>query len=203
MLTSGFFSSGTLPAWPSIAPIFAKLGICNVAFALDVSGRLNFCCRPQIAAPTSVAVDPPSIAARVSDAAASLFYSASARPLSRGNNIKSLSRAPLSQGALLSCSLNSRPRVGCSRIIFIAKLLKTTKGPQPHADFVAYFLSPSFFSFALLILGRPPPFPSQGDRRNPAIRRSGARSVIRRLGIFSLANRRNPNCPQILLPRRI
>ena len=73
VLTSGFFSSGTLPAWPSIAPIFAKLGICNVAFALDVSGRLNFCCRPQIAAPTSVAVDPPSIAVRVSDAAASLF----------------------------------------------------------------------------------------------------------------------------------
>ena len=162
MLTSGFFSSGTLPAWPSIAPIFAKLGICNVAFALDVSGRLNFCCRPQIAAPTSVAVDPPSIAARVSDAAASLFYSASARQLSRGNNIKSLSRAPLSQGALLSCSLNSRPRVGCSRIIFIAKLLKTTKGPQPNADFVAYFLSPSFFSFALLILGRPPRFRRKG-----------------------------------------
>ena len=138
-LTSGFFSSGMLPAWPSIAAIFAKLGICKVAFALDVSGRPNFCCRPQILAPTSVAVDPPSIAVRVSDAAASLFYSASTMPLSRGNNIKSLSRAPLSQGALLSCSLNSRPRAGCSRIIFIAKLPKTTKGPQSNADFVASF----------------------------------------------------------------
>ena len=96
---------------------------------------------------------------RVSDAASSLFYSASVRPVSRGNNITSLSRDPPVAGR--------PPFVHSIRGSFSTeKLPKTTKGPQSNADFVASFLSPSFLCFALLLLGRSPRLRREGLRRS-------------------------------------
>ena len=127
------------PPWLSGASIFAKLGICNIAFSSDISGQLiSSCWSPFIVAigEGPVAADSPSLAVSprlghpsIERNCSPLFCSPSVRPLARNNNIKSSFRAPLSQGALFCFGDSIRDHaLGFHGSSFVEKLSKQQRG---------------------------------------------------------------------------